>query len=59
MYFETPLSIAEGDEINISIRFTAREASQLNALSVELGEQSGGDINPANNVITKVLITAQ
>tara|TARA_B110000858_G_C17496546_1_gene334071 strand:- start:2 stop:523 length:522 start_codon:yes stop_codon:yes gene_type:complete len=59
MYFETPLSIAEGDEINISIRFTAREAGQLNALSVALGEQSGGDINPANNVITKVLITAQ
>ena len=59
MYLETPLSIASGEEINISLRLTAREAGQLNTLSVTLGERSGGDIDFTNNVVTKVLSISQ
>jgi hypothetical protein len=55
MYIETPLSIAPGEEINISFTVTAKEANQLNELYVLLQNRSGGDIDSENNEIFKTL----
>ena len=55
LYIETPLSIAPGEEINISFTVTAKEANQLNELYVLLQNRSGGDIDLENNEIFKTL----
>ena len=55
MYIETPLSIAPGEEINISFTLTAVSAGQLNELYVLLQNRSGGDIDLENNEIFKTL----
>lgn len=55
LFIETPLGIAPGEELNISITLTAVKSGQLNELSVLLENESGGDINFDNNEIFKVL----
>ena len=55
LFIETPLGVAPGEELNISITLTAVQGGQLNELSVKLVNESGGDINFDNNEIFKLL----
>lgn len=55
LFIETPLGVAPGEELNISITLTAVQGGQLNELYVLLEDESGGDINFDNNEIFKVL----